>query len=1175
MMKKLAGGFWFGNKLQGPSTPPVPQSTIAKRTSDAPPTKPPKRQRVEGDANHEVHSVVSSSDAVDQPHLSGSSYRKGPKDSQSLRSSGNRRSSGVEVEELRNIDHRIGLGTKRSRHKPGRQLLDSVDGGPGHSRMTTPSSAYNSKRSLHHIRNELRSDPVQDDEDVTLLKGAPSSGTNGRASSRVSGKPGYTTSTFIVPDASTSSDDELSAPQPAISQPQAAKQNQSVKTGPAKTGRKRSAEGDEDERKRNHAAKRRPIMSSRADMQRTKFSSENAHTQGGHETLSITKAVCGPTYVYPAEENMHGDLPGASNKPCKLVPVITDGNLHFEAVDKVGKAIPELEWLKPKVKSLSRIMSNPNTGVVQITKPLDLTSNLSTGRLLYVDFGISGKAKHFIRLCCEANKTITTGTMPIVDLSNAMQNHHQQIMDHNMKKPPPSSTTRPADDIQLLERKHKAARKPPTALPQLQDQPPGNTAKPKLLRDQMKADDTLRNDAVRSGNEPKQTLTPAQEKQLRDVVDDEYGSGHHQHGHDTAESHPRTPSNLNGGEHEQRSQRSLRSTRANARSPSPVLERWTKNHGDWTQEWKTDLVYERTTVGKGDIERLDEGQLLNDEIIFFYIKYLHKQLEEKDEQLANKVYVFNSFFWDKLKPRKGAINYDGVKNWTAKIDLLSFDYIIVPINENAHWYLAIICNAKGLLHKDEAEPEAEAAVPEGDRGQGQGGTQSMADESLTKIAVDVSHISIDDESVDLTANPPREDDKPSATKNSKSSKKGTGPRKYDPRAPIVITLDSLGGPHSSVVTALKLYICEEIKHKKGVSVNPPSAFGTHAKDIPCQPNFTDCGVYLLGYMQEFMKDPDRFTRRILQAEKREWDVNAPALRNEIRELIFKLQKEFQEREDNKRRQKALANRKQPPKSQTPGTSASKSPSQGAGEQKPRKQSPASVFASGAHSRQEASLRAKGSPLRDVSKEAISGQQSNHKPSPQAADDGQDASLSQSQSSGPDTAGNPMNDSMMVNVDESIERRDMGGVSKPRAMPQQIVNSIEGDGQKQTPAPSWLPVSRQTSQSSHTKTPTPAPAVYEQRLLEPIPSSPELSDTATKKGSVSKGGVSPGRTVDNKRYVKSHHFQNTRPGTGVTRKHGPARAGVIKREGIPSSDTEGDGKKPGRGKPSPTIDLTSE
>jgi Ulp1 family protease len=50
------------------------------------------------------------------------------------------------------------------------------------------------------------------------------------------------------------------------------------------------------------------------------------------------------------------------------------------------------------------------------------------------------------------------------------------------------------------------------------------------------------------------------------------------------------------------------------------------------------------------------------------------------------------------------IDYEAIQRWTSKIDILSFDYIIVPINEDTHWYLAIICNASKLQNTPTTNP---------------------------------------------------------------------------------------------------------------------------------------------------------------------------------------------------------------------------------------------------------------------------------------------------------------------------------------------------------------------------------------------------------------------------------------------------------------------------------------
>lgn len=108
-------------------------------------------------------------------------------------------------------------------------------------------------------------------------------------------------------------------------------------------------------------------------------------------------------------------------------------------------------------------------------------------------------------------------------------------------------------------------------------------------------------------------------------------------------------------------------------------------------EWR-DLLEVR------DLERLDDGEYLNDNLIEFYLKHLKNQLELTSPEMAKKVYFFNTFFFASLT-RKGkrGINYDAVQKWTRSIDIFSYDYVVVPICESQHWYVAIICNLPTLF----------------------------------------------------------------------------------------------------------------------------------------------------------------------------------------------------------------------------------------------------------------------------------------------------------------------------------------------------------------------------------------------------------------------------------------------------------------------------------------------
>ncbi|GMK57601.1 hypothetical protein CspeluHIS016_0404350 [Cutaneotrichosporon spelunceum] len=108
-------------------------------------------------------------------------------------------------------------------------------------------------------------------------------------------------------------------------------------------------------------------------------------------------------------------------------------------------------------------------------------------------------------------------------------------------------------------------------------------------------------------------------------------------------------------------------------------------------------------ITAGERYRLVSNDFLNDTFLEFGLRYVLDQLplETRDE-----VHCFNSFFYAKLSEkssRKSARyggswpGYDAVKRWTRKVDIFSKKFIIVPVNESYHWYLAVIFNPRGAV----------------------------------------------------------------------------------------------------------------------------------------------------------------------------------------------------------------------------------------------------------------------------------------------------------------------------------------------------------------------------------------------------------------------------------------------------------------------------------------------
>ncbi|PQE06987.1 ulp1 protease family protein [Rutstroemia sp. NJR-2017a BBW] len=333
------------------------------------------------------------------------------------------------------------------------------------------------------------------------------------------------------------------------------------------------------------------------------------------------------------------------------------------------------------------------------------------------------------------------------------------------------------------------------------------------------------------------------------------------------------------------------------RTPSP--ERWTRTHPGWDKNWLKSIIYPATgkktaTVDKQDIERLDEGEFLNDNLIMFYLYWL----EQHNSHLASRVYVHNTFFYASLtntaKGNRG-INYEAVQRWTAKVDLPSYDYIIVPVNEHTHWYVAIICNASRLL-------EPEAKLP------------AEVIEVESRNGTDISEVS------PATNSRPHSSGGDLKTPVTKGRRKVSHPpRVYDPKEPRIITFDSLGMAHSATCRNLRDYIVREIDTRTGVSVTPPKFLGMTAKNIATQNNYCDCGVFLLGYMEEFFARPDAFIEDIMQSkyDNKGYNTDPSKLRAKIRDIVFDLQDEVRKTEEpRKSKQVKVKAKKDPTKDKT-------------------------------------------------------------------------------------------------------------------------------------------------------------------------------------------------------------------------------------------------------------------
>ncbi|KAK5735386.1 hypothetical protein LTR17_008238 [Elasticomyces elasticus] len=399
-----------------------------------------------------------------------------------------------------------------------------------------------------------------------------------------------------------------------------------------------------------------------------------------------------------------------------------------------------------------------------------------------------------------------------------------------------------------------------------------------------------------------------------------------------------------------RSARDKKPAEERQRTPSP--ERWTRFNNP--KAWSRAVEYppgaaRRVTVDFGDIDRLDEGQFLNDNLVTFGLRKIQ---EEMNPDYRDRTHFFNTFFYTSLSNRNGrkAFNYDSVKKWTKTVDIFSLPFVVVPINIDLHWFVAIICNLDTLARKIDNE---EWAYLESDGAKDQQGlddsvqmtgsraiseqprdtAKAMHELSLTSGVPASPNASVEypapgsevfelgedgyvpQSSANGESRQPSEQPDSTVANQPKSIKRKITPpgRKYDADTPAIITLDSFGIPHSVETKFLKQYIIAEAEDKRKLTIDWDKLFGVNAKGIPKQANFCDCGVYLLG-------DPRGFVEKVLSREMEEESdfasFNPSAKRADIRNDLFKLNEEQEAQRREQKRAKAKGEKVEKPTSTT-------------------------------------------------------------------------------------------------------------------------------------------------------------------------------------------------------------------------------------------------------------------
>uniref|UniRef100_A0A4W3GY91 Ubiquitin-like protease family profile domain-containing protein n=1 Tax=Callorhinchus milii TaxID=7868 RepID=A0A4W3GY91_CALMI len=393
------------------------------------------------------------------------------------------------------------------------------------------------------------------------------------------------------------------------------------------------------------------------------------------------------------------------------------------------------------------------------------------------------------------------------------------------------------------------------------------------------------------------------------------------------------------------------------------------------------------SVTNEDLYCLKEGEFLNDVIIDFYLKFL--VLEKMKQQDANRIHIFSSFFYKRLNQRERRNLMDPpnlslpqrrharVKNWTRHVDLFQKDFVFVPINETAHWFLAVICfpglniepntnsqENEGMRHDSPVEEERSSQQPllqeevegssenptaanilsktpditdetpdihaagscestdlnklstrktcfstnklpsdvshpdtesENDQNASQKsengtGTESKPLDALTRIQI--SYTDEHDDSFDFMEDQEysQEDNNDAGSVAEESSSESVPWGQRPSKQPCILIMDSLRGPsRTNVVKILREYLEVEWEMRKGRKryFTKDVMKGSNPR-VPQQDNFSDCGVYVLQYVESFFENP--IPSFELPMNLMEWfpQQRVKKKREEIRNIIFKL-----------------------------------------------------------------------------------------------------------------------------------------------------------------------------------------------------------------------------------------------------------------------------------------------
>eukprot|EP00667_Euglena_gracilis_P008549 EG_transcript_8665 len=240
-------------------------------------------------------------------------------------------------------------------------------------------------------------------------------------------------------------------------------------------------------------------------------------------------------------------------------------------------------------------------------------------------------------------------------------------------------------------------------------------------------------------------------------------------------------------------------------------------------------------ITQTDLDRCQPGEFLNDNIIDFYLAFVSRRFVTP---LLKSVFLFNTHFFRLLErdPESCA------QRWQRKERILDKKFVFIPVNEHAHWWLLLLCNTTGAAKAPGSPP------PDGKRKR-----KRLLPTEETEA---------------------RRKQKLAADGNTGSPVSPKPLNFWEGWQMFVLDSMSASVPLEALRLVRKFLAHRFAIESPGLGGAPPSSDEVERQidsvpfktmNTPQQSNFSDCGVYVLHYvelfcsqkfLQDFLQDPD-------------------------------------------------------------------------------------------------------------------------------------------------------------------------------------------------------------------------------------------------------------------------------------------------------------------------------